>query len=38
MTLLQKANHHDKINEVEEIDILKAAKSLNKLSDVINGR
>ena len=29
---------HEKINELEEIEILKAAVSLNILNEVINGR
>ena len=38
MTTLHKVNHHEKINELEEIGILKPATSLDILNYVINGR
>ena len=38
MTILHKENNHDKINKLEEIEILKEAASLNTPNDVINGR
>jgi hypothetical protein len=38
MTLLHKGNKLEKINILEEIEILKAATSLNLLNDAINGR
>jgi hypothetical protein len=38
MTILQKENNHEKINELEEIEIIKAAASQNMLNDITNGR
>ena len=38
MTISHKENNHEKINKLEEIEILKAAASQNILNDVINGR
>ena len=38
MTILHKENNHEKINKLEEIELLKAAASQNIHNDVINGR
>ena len=40
MTILHKGNNHEKINQLVEMEILKAATSLKVLvlNDVINGR
>ena len=38
MTILHKENSPEKIIKLEEIDILKAATSLNLINDVINGK
>ena len=38
MTILHKQNSHEKINKLEEIEIIKEAASQNILNDVINGR
>ena len=38
MTILHKESNHEKINKLEEIEIIKAAASQNILNDIINGR
>ena len=38
VTILHKENNHEKINKLEEIEILKEAASMNILNDVISGR
>ena len=38
MTILHKESNHEKINQLEEIQIIKAAASQNILNDIINGR
>ena len=38
MTSLHKENGHEKINTLEETEILKEAALLNILNDAINGR
>ena len=38
MIILHKEHNHEKINKLEQIEILKEAASLNILNDVINGR
>ena len=38
MTILHKESNHEKINKLEEIEILKVAASQKILNDVINGR
>ena len=38
MTILHNENKHEKINKLEEIEILKAPTSLKILNAVINGR
>ena len=38
MAILHKENNHEKINKLEEIEILKAVASQNILSDVKNDR
>ena len=38
MTILHKESNHEKINKLEEIEIIKAAASQNIFNDVINSR
>ena len=38
ITILHKENNHEKVNKLEEIEILKEAASLNILNDIINSR
>ena len=38
MTILHKERNHEKINKLEEIEIIKAAASQNILKDIINSR
>ena len=38
MTILHKGNNHEKINKLEQIEILNEAASQNTLNDVTNGR
>ena len=37
-TIWHNVNNHEKINKLEEIDILNKVKSQNILNDVINGK
>ena len=38
ITILHKESNHEKINKLEEIEIIKAAASQNILNDIINAR
>jgi hypothetical protein len=38
MTILHEESNHEKINKLEEIEIIKAAASFNILNNIINGR
>ena len=38
MTILHKESNHEKINKLEEIEIINATASQNILNDIINDR